>query len=47
MADKGIGILTLAVKSESDVSEVVYSVVTENQRLLALEGSDGCFLIFC
>ena len=47
MANKGIGILTVAVKKESSVSEVVHSVVTENKRLLVLEGSDGCFLFFC
>ena len=46
-ANKGIGILMLAVKSEGGVSEVVYSVITENKRLLVLGGSDGCFLFFC
>jgi len=40
-ADKGTGRLTLAVEYESFVSEMVDSVVTENQRLLVLERSDG------
>jgi hypothetical protein len=46
VADKGIWILMLADKSERSVSEVVYGVVTENRRLLVLEGSDD-FLFFC
>ena len=33
VADKGIGILMLAVKKESGVSEVVHSVVTENKKV--------------
>ena len=32
-ADKGIGILALAVKKESSVSEVVHSVITENKKV--------------
>jgi hypothetical protein len=35
----------LAVKSESGVSEVVYSVVTEDERLLVLGGRGVCFLL--
>ena len=42
MAEKGTGILTLA---ESSTSEVVYSVVTKNKRLIVLEGSDGCVFL--
>jgi len=30
---------------ESGAGEVVYSVVTENQRLLLLGGSDGCVFL--
>ena len=33
VADKGIRILTLAVKKESSVSEVVHSVITENKKV--------------
>jgi hypothetical protein len=40
-ADKGNGILTMAVEYESGSSKVAYSVVIENKRLLVLEGSDG------
>jgi hypothetical protein len=45
-ADKGTGRLMLAVEYESGASEVVHSVVTENERLLFLEGSEGSFLFF-
>jgi hypothetical protein len=46
-ADKGTGRLTLAVEWESGASELVDSVVTENERFLFLEGKDGCFPFFC
>jgi hypothetical protein len=44
-SDKGIGILTLAVKKGSYMSEVELSVVTENKRLLFLERSDFFYRI--
>ena len=45
-ADKEIWILMLAVKSEGGVSEVVYSVVTENKRLLVLGEITVAFFSF-
>jgi hypothetical protein len=41
-ADKGIGILTLAVEKESSVNDVGPIVVTENRKSLGLEQS-VCF----
>ena len=45
--DKGTGSLKLAVEEDSSASEVMYSVVTEKQKVIISGGKQKLFYFFC